>query len=95
VRLSHPLHSFLQLVIDEEREVLGRARVEVQEILEVSGDRLLEQTVVVEGLLKEPVEPGLQVQQALEERRRGRGGDTRRGDEMRKMRGDEEHYSSL
>lgn len=66
VRQTHPFDSFLQFVINEQREVLRRPRVEVQEILEVAGDGLFEEPVVVERLLEETVEARLQVQQTLQ-----------------------------
>lgn len=63
--ISYPLYSFLEFVVNEEREVLGWSGVEVEEILKVSSDSLFEEPVVVEGLLQEPVEARLQVQQTL------------------------------
>lgn len=71
----YPFYSFLQLVIDEEREVLGRPRVEIKEVLEVACDGLFKEPIIVEGLLKETVETGLQVQQALQRGRQGVNGD--------------------
>ena len=62
---THPFHALLELVVDEERQVLWRARVEVEEVLKVPGDGLLEEAVVVEGLEEEAVEARLQVQQTL------------------------------
>ena len=62
---THPFHSFLQLVVDEEGQVLGRAGVQVEEVLKVPGDGLFEEPVVVERLLEEAVEARLQIQQAL------------------------------
>lgn len=63
--ISYPLYSFLEFVVDEEREVLGWSGVEVEEILKVSSYSLFEEPVVVKGLLQEPVEARLQVQQTL------------------------------
>lgn len=62
---TDPFDAFLQLVVDEERQVLGRPRVQVEEVLKVAGDGLLEEPVVVERLLQEAVKAGLKVQQAL------------------------------
>lgn len=62
---TDPFDAFLQLVVNEERQVLGRPRVEVEEVLKVAGDGLLEEPVVVERLLQEAVEARLEVQQAL------------------------------
>lgn len=56
---TDPFHSLLEFVIDEEWEVLRRARVEVKEVFEISCNRLFEEPVVIEGLLEETVEPGL------------------------------------
>lgn len=63
---TDPFDAFLQLVVNEERQVLGRPRVEVEEVLKVAGDGLLEEPVVVERLLQEAVEARLEVQQALQ-----------------------------
>lgn len=68
---AHPFYSFFQFVINEEREVLGRARVEVKEVLKVASNSLFEEPVIIEGLLKETVETRLEVQQTLQERRQG------------------------
>lgn len=65
-RGTDPFDAFLQLVVDEERQILGRPRVQVEEVLKVAGDGLLEEPVVVERLLQEAVEAGLEVQQALQ-----------------------------
>ena len=65
VESTHPFHSFLQLVVDEEGQVLGRAGVQVEEVLKVPSDGLFEEPVVVERLLEEAVEARLQIQQAL------------------------------
>ena len=62
---THPFHSLLQLVVDEEGQVLGRAGVQVEEVLKVPSDGLFEEPVVVERLLEEAVEARLQIQQAL------------------------------
>ena len=65
VENTHPFHSLLQLVVDEEGQVLGRAGVQVEEVLKVPSDGLFEEPVVVERLLEEAVEARLQIQQAL------------------------------
>ena len=48
---THSFDSLLQLVVDKQGEVLGRAGVEVEEVLKVSGDGLLEEPVSVKGFL--------------------------------------------
>jgi len=58
-RPAYPFDSLLELVVNEERQVLGRAGVEVEEVLKVSRDGLLEESVVVEGLEEEAVESRL------------------------------------
>lgn len=68
VESTHPFHPLLQLVVDEEGQVLGRAGVQVEEVLKVTGDGLFEEPVVVERLLEEAVEARLQIQQTLAKR---------------------------
>ena len=65
LRVGEALDALLQLVVDEEREVLGRTLVQVEEELKVAGDGLLEEAVVVEGGAQEAVVLVLQVQQVL------------------------------
>ena len=71
--LGQALDALAQLVVDEEREVLGRARVQVDEVLEVGVDALPEELVVGERGAQEEVEALLQVQQRLDEDDRGLG----------------------
>lgn len=56
---THPFYTFLQFVINEEREIFWRARVEIKEVLKVPSDSLFEESIIVEGLLKEPVKTRL------------------------------------
>ena len=64
-KATHPLDALLELVVDEEREVLGRLLVEVDEELEVGGDHLAELLVIAERLVQEVVEAVFQIQQVL------------------------------
>ena len=62
---THPLDALLKAIVDEERQVLGRLGIEVDEVLEVRRDHLLEEAVVAERLVQEMIEAVLQVQEAL------------------------------
>lgn len=72
--MTHSFHSFFQLIINEEWEILRWTRVQVQEILKIPCDGLLEQTVIVKGLLQEAVKPWLQIEKALQKRSRKKEG---------------------
>lgn len=67
---THSFHALLQLIIDEQRQVLRRLGIQVEEILEIGGDHLLEDLVIVEGVDEEVIETILQVQEGLDERDR-------------------------
>ena len=62
---GHPFDALLQLVIDEERKVFGRFRVQVEEVFEIGRYLLLEYLVAVERLVEESVETIFQIQQTL------------------------------
>lgn len=70
---AHPFYSFLQFVINEEREVLRRARVEVEEVLKITSNCLFKKPVIVKRFLEEAVKTRLQVQQTLWEEGREMG----------------------
>lgn len=55
----------LELVVDEEREELGRLGAQVHEVLEVRDDLQLALPVLLERLLQHAVEALLQLQQRL------------------------------
>ena len=38
--IAQAFHAFLELVVDEERKVFGRPFVQIQEVLEITGDNL-------------------------------------------------------
>ena len=48
-------HPLLQLVVDEQGQVLRRARVEVEKVLKVAGDGQLEESVAGKGDAQEPI----------------------------------------
>ena len=62
---THPLDALLKAIVDEERQVLGRLGIEVDEVLEVRRDHLLEEAVVAERLVQEMIEAVFQIQEAL------------------------------
>lgn len=62
---THASDPLLQLVVDEERQVLRRMSVQVENVLKVCDDGLLAEFVVVEGLSEEMVKLGLEVQKVL------------------------------
>ena len=64
---SYAFDAFLELVVDEKRQVLGRAHIQVDKVLKVGVDALLEELVVVERHVQEEVGPLLQVEQILNE----------------------------
>ena len=65
--LGEALDALLEFVVDKEREVFGRARIQVDKMLEVGVDALLEKLVLVEGGAQKKVESFLEIEKALYE----------------------------
>ncbi len=64
--LANPLDAFTQSVINKEREIFRRFRVEVDEVFKVRWDHLFKQSIVIERLMKEMIKSILKIQQALQ-----------------------------
>jgi hypothetical protein len=48
---THPLDALLELVVNEERQILRTLAVQVEKILKICGNHLLDELIVVEGVL--------------------------------------------
>ena len=64
---AYAFDALLELVVNEEREELGRARVQINKIFEIRVDALLEELVAVERSAQEVVETLLEIEKTLYE----------------------------
>lgn len=65
ILFRHAFHTFLEFVVNEQREILWRFQIQIQEVFKIGRDHLLEDWIVHERLDQECVVAVFQIKQTL------------------------------